>query len=149
MEIAFLVFPLNGLLLVLLRDPPRSVPACPLAIIRPQPTKFVKEFAQKLFKNILQVAFGQTIARYPPLCRISEACSTVGPGFDPQVGLEVITNQPQNPSISLGLARKRVLVFVASCNPSCDPFLILCHFFFSQLSSCSSSDVLTTLPSSD
>ena len=61
---------------------------------------------------------------------IVEACSTVGTDtrLDPPVGLEVITNWPQNRSISLGLARKRVFVFVSSCNPSCDLFLILCLF---------------------
>ena len=89
-----------------------------------------QRICSKFFKNILQVAFGQTIARYPPLCRFSKACSTVGTvtRFDPPVGLEVITNWPQNRSISLGLARKRVFVFVSSCNPSCDLFLILCLF---------------------
>jgi len=42
--------PLNGFPPVLLRVPPRSVPACLLAIIMPRPTKFVKVFA-KIFQK--------------------------------------------------------------------------------------------------
>jgi len=117
-------FPLNGFSPGLLRVPPRSVSASLQAIIVPRATKFAKGFAQNFFFliKILQVDLCQIIARYPPLCRLSKACSMVGTDtrLNPPVGLEVITNWPQNRSISLGLARKRFFRFVSCCNPSCD-----------------------------
>ena len=91
-------FPLNGLSHVLLGVPPRSVPALSLLLLRPRPTKFVKNFAQLFMKgNELQVVLSRIITRYPPL------------SIDPPVSLEVevIANWPQNCSLPLGLARKR------------------------------------------
>ena len=94
-----------------------------LLLFRPRPTKLAKEFAQKLFMkgNVLQVVLGRIITRYPPL------------SIDLPVGLEVevIANWPQNCSISLGLARKHVFVFVSSCNPSCNLFHFVTFFSLS------------------
>ena len=113
--------PLDGLSHVLLGVPPRSVPALSLLLLRPRPTKFVKNFAQLFMKgNELQVVLSRIITRYPPL------------SIDPPVSLEVevIANWPQNCSLPLGLARKRV--FVSSCNPSGDLLLFYDFFGVSQ-----------------
>ena len=92
-----------------------------LLLLRSRPTKFVKIFAQLFMKgNELQVVLGRIITRYPPL------------SIDPPVSLEVevIANWPQNCSLPLGLARKRV--FVSSCNPSGDLLLFYDFFGISQ-----------------
>ena len=92
-----------------------------LLLLRPRPTKFVKNFAQLFMKgNELQVVLGRILMRYLPL------------SIDPLVRfeVEVIANWPQNCSLPLGLARKRV--FVSSCNPSGD--LLSFYDFFVSLS---------------
>ena len=136
-------FPLNGFSPGLLRVPPRSASASLQAIIFAKPPNSPKGLLKNFLfiKNITGGSLPNN-SEVSAAVSIVEACSTVGTDtrLDPPVGLEVIMNWPQNRSISLGLARKRVFRFVSCCNPSCDLLWILWCFFGSLLSSRSSSD---------